>query len=196
MAQPPPLSHNPYLPPQTRPFPTPQAPRQQPGAVAQAVMSGVRFKIVPYVFSVVIMSFRRNMGGIQPVSTGSWPVGSVIGAVIITMLFGWWGFPWGIIWSIPVLFQLWNGGRDVTSQMLIAEVGPLDAKQILAAAPRPRPPAGLWVARGIILLPPLLIALLFVTAASTASTRRSGKRATAPAAQERPASTVPRKIEN
>lgn len=142
----------------------PQAPppipaSESPGLV-EAVMAGQRLVIVPYVFSVVILSFKRSMGGVHLVKTGGWPMGKIFGASCITALFGWIGMPMGIIWTVICLFYLWSGGKDVTRAVLAASVGEAEAKRILKTAPKPKLPASIWFVRMIIVIPMTLLTLL------------------------------------
>jgi hypothetical protein len=37
---------------------------------------------------------------------------------MVTLLFGWWGIPWGIIYTFSTLFKNINGGRNVTTEVL------------------------------------------------------------------------------
>ena len=125
--------------------------------VVDQVMDGTRFVTIPYVFSIVILSFQRSMGGVHVVRTGEWPGGKMIQATFITCLFGWWGFPFGILFSILSCFHLFFGGRDVTREILERAVSKEEARKILRAAKKPKLPASIWVVRAIILAPLLLL---------------------------------------
>jgi len=37
---------------------------------------------------------------------------------LISLLLGWWGFPWGPIYTIGAVAKNCSGGRDVTAQIL------------------------------------------------------------------------------
>ena len=131
-----------------------------------AVLQGSRFIVVPYNFSIVILAFKRSMGGVKFVAPGQWPMGEVFGATAITGLFGWWGFPFGLIWTVANLFHLWNGGRDVTQQVLAAEIGPVEAKRVIRASHKAKLPAGIWGVRALIAMP-LCLFLGFVLLVAT-----------------------------
>ena len=124
--------------------------------VVKAVMAGKRYVIYPYVASLLILTFRRSIGSVRVVETGNWPMGPLFGAATITTLFGWWGFPWGIIWSPVALYNHWRGGHDATKDILSDVVGATEAKRILAIAPRPSPPLTIWLVRLLILGPIIL----------------------------------------
>ena len=135
--------------------------------VVKAVMAGKRYVIYPYVASLLVLTFRRNMGSVRLVETGNWPMGPLFGAATITTFFGWWGFPWGIIWSPLALFNLWCGGRDATKEILTDVVGGPEAKRILSIAPKPSPPLSIWLTRLLILVPVSLVGSVFFAIAQS-----------------------------
>lgn len=95
---------------------------------------------IPYVISVVVLTFQRNMGGgLHEIRTGEYPIGKMIPAALVTVLIGFWGFPFGILFSILTCFYLWKGGRDATREILEDAVGREEALKILKAAPNPNP---------------------------------------------------------
>ena len=38
--------------------------------------------------------------------------------ILISVLLGWWGIPWGPIWTIQSLYINLKGGKDITSEVL------------------------------------------------------------------------------
>ena len=138
---------SPYAPPVTDPV----VPAGRPATLVEAVQAGHRFYLVPYVISAVVITFRRNMGQVHEVSDGKWPVLPIAGATLLTSLLGWWGFPWGVAFSFATLIRLWNGGKDVTKDLLQQAVGTEEAKRILAAAPKPVKPPSFLLLRLLVL---------------------------------------------
>src|SRR5258708_1818339 len=60
----------------------------------------LRLAVFPWVVSIVIMSFKRAAVGIYCPSCRSsekWKY------IAISALFGWWGFPWGLFWTLEAL---------------------------------------------------------------------------------------------
>jgi hypothetical protein len=160
---PPPLPEtNPYSAPasdQTSHVPQTSSEHQE---LVSLVMEGTRFITIPYAFSIIILSFRRSMGSVHQVDSVNWPISQVILAAVITTLFGWWGIPFGVIWSILSLFYLWSGGRDSTREILTSAIGPMEAKRVLSIARKPTLPPSIWLVRAIILIPIIaFLALLF-----------------------------------
>lgn len=143
--------------PKPPPLPVPDHP------LVTEVMQGKRYVTYPFVFSILILSFQRSVGGVRVVETGKWPVGPLFGAAVVTILFGWWGFPWGLLWTPLALFHLWNGGRDSTRDILSKAIGVPEARRVLSLAPKARPPAAIWFVRSLILFPVLLIGSLFIS---------------------------------
>ena len=146
--------------PKPPPLPLPSHP------MVEEVMSGCRFVTHPYVVSLLIISLNRTLGGIQVIGRGPWPLGNLFGATLISLIFGWWGFPWGILWTPIALYHLWRGGRDCTEAFLIEAVGHADARRVLAAAPKPKAPPAIWIVRLLILVPVLAFGFLFTAIAS------------------------------
>lgn len=90
---------------------------RRPEQIADEVRRGGRFVFYQYCFSVLIMSFKRAspIYYIPPGQSGVTP-GLLWSA--ISFFVGWWGFPWGFIWTPMVIFKNFTGGTDVTSEAL------------------------------------------------------------------------------
>jgi hypothetical protein len=83
---------------------------------------GAKLVVYQYVISVVILTFRRN-SPLQLVPADSSAAAKSLPWTLLTFLLGWWGFPFGLIYTPMVLFQNLKGGRDVT-QAVIAKLRP------------------------------------------------------------------------
>jgi len=121
--------------------------------VVAEVLAGKRYVTYPYVVSVLVLTFRRSLGDARLVATNQWPMGPLFFATILTMTFGWWGFPWGLVKTPLALLDLWKGGHDYTREMLSVIAGAPEAKRILSIAPQPKPPTAIWLVRSVILMP-------------------------------------------
>jgi hypothetical protein len=51
---------------------------------------------------------------------GESAVGRSFGFSLISLVLGWWGFPWGPIYTISSLVTNLGGGKDVTSEVVMA----------------------------------------------------------------------------
>ena len=87
--------------------------------IAEAVEQGGKFVIYEYCLSVLVMTFKRP-SDIYFVPAGSSRVGKVAGYIVLSLLGGWWGIPWGPIYTIGSLFTNLRGGRDVTNEVLLS----------------------------------------------------------------------------
>lgn len=81
--------------------------------------NGAKFVVFRYCFSILILTFRHN-SGIYFIKSGESTIKYSIGFTLITFLFGWWGIPWGPIYSIGALYTNLTGGKDVTMELLNA----------------------------------------------------------------------------
>jgi preprotein translocase subunit SecE len=78
----------------------------------------IRFAVFPYVVSVLFMSFRRQFAGVWCAQhRRRWQ----IFASSITASLGWWGIPYGFIWTPMALVKLVRGGiqpPEINDQLL------------------------------------------------------------------------------
>ncbi|MBP6661129.1 MAG: hypothetical protein KA174_10620 [Chitinophagales bacterium] len=78
---------------------------------------GAKFIYFSYTISILVMTFRRS-SSIYFVSGGeshwsySWKY------TLISLLFGWWGIPWGFIYTPMSIISNISGGKDVTQSVL------------------------------------------------------------------------------
>ncbi len=87
---------------------------------------GGKFVVFQYCVSIVVMTFKRSsdihfVRANQPTATKALPY------CLISLLVGWWGIPWGPIWTVSTTYRNLAGGLDVTASVL----------QQLAAPPAP-----------------------------------------------------------
>lgn len=87
------------------------------------VAKGGRFVYYMFCVSVLVMSFRRSSPVIYIRSGGSRVVPGLSWS-LLTFVVGWWGIPWGPIFSIQSIVANMAGGKDVTSQIVRQPVGP------------------------------------------------------------------------
>jgi hypothetical protein len=84
------------------------------------VESGGKFVVYQYTISIVVMTFK-NASDIYFVRSGeqAWVKG--LPYTVLTLLMGWWGIPWGPIYSVGSLYRNLSGGHDVTQEILAGE---------------------------------------------------------------------------
>ena len=77
---------------------------------------GGKFVIFQYCISAIVVTFKRS-SDIYFVRANENPVRKGIGFTIITLLFGWWGIPWGPIFTLQVLAHNLSGSWNVTQSI-------------------------------------------------------------------------------
>jgi hypothetical protein len=85
--------------------------------VQEEVNRGGKFVIFNYCFSVVVLTFKRPTD-IYFIRADQNAFLKSLPWTMVTLLFGWRGIPWGIIYTFSTLFKNINGGRNVTTEVL------------------------------------------------------------------------------
>lgn len=91
--------------------------RRTVGELREEVKRGARFVVYEYAISLLVVTWRRSSPvyyippGLSPAAF-HWPYS------MITLVLGWWGFPWGPAFTIGAVRDNLRGGRDVTIKML------------------------------------------------------------------------------
>ena len=85
--------------------------------INEELMRGGKFIVFKYCISIIIMTFNRK-SDIHFIKNGESAFPKSIGYTILTFILGWWGFPWGPIYTIGALFTNLGGGQDVTKEIL------------------------------------------------------------------------------
>lgn len=78
---------------------------------------GGKFVIFQYCISIVVMTFKRG-SDIHFIKVGEPTLSKSMGYSILTFFLGWWGFPWGPIYTIGSLYHNFRGGKNVTDEVL------------------------------------------------------------------------------
>ena len=81
------------------------------------VSRGGRFVVYGYCVSLLILTFKRS-SDITFVRAGQSPVVAGLGWTFLSFFLGWWGFPWGLIYTPWSLFENLSGGKDVTVEVM------------------------------------------------------------------------------
>ena len=78
---------------------------------------GGKFVVFQYCFSIIIMTFKRG-SDIHFIKSGESAASKSIGFTLLSLVFGWWGFPWGPIYTIGSVYTNLSGGKDITQEIL------------------------------------------------------------------------------
>ena len=85
--------------------------------IQNEVYSGGKFLQFSFCVSLIVVSFRRS-SAVYFIKEGESAFVKGLPFSFISLLFGWWGIPWGIIYTIGCLYTNTGGGKDLTDQMM------------------------------------------------------------------------------
>ncbi len=91
----------------------PDIPRQQILAQLQA---GTRIIVFQYCFSYFYFSHKRNSPAFF-VKFGETLWNRGMKYSLFSLFLGWWGVPWGPVWTISTIYRNFNGGIDITERV-------------------------------------------------------------------------------
>lgn len=87
-----------------------------PDQLQRELESGGRFVFFEYCISLFLVTLRRP-SRVVFLRAGECGVVRGLPYTLVSLLLGWWGIPWGIIFTPLVLVTNLRGGRDVTEQV-------------------------------------------------------------------------------
>ena len=90
--------------------------------IARELDRGGKFVVFEYTISIILMTFKRA-SKVRFVKAGEGTFMASMPYTLITLCFGWWGIPWGPIYSFMALFSNLSGGKDVTADVLASMQG-------------------------------------------------------------------------
>ena len=84
--------------------------------LAKELGRGAKFVIYQYSISIVLLSFKRG-SDIYFVRSNESAVVKGLPYTLLSLVAGWWGIPWGPIFTIGALYNNLRGGKDVTTEV-------------------------------------------------------------------------------
>lgn len=90
--------------------------------VRQLVAAGGKFVVFSYTLSFLIITLRRS-SGVVLIRPGENALVKGLPYTLLSLVLGWWGIPWGFIYTPMSLYQNLSGGRDVTSEIMASLPG-------------------------------------------------------------------------
>jgi hypothetical protein len=102
------------------------------GELEFELQRGAKFVLFQYCVSVIVLTFRRP-SDIYFLGQGENAVMKGLLFTLLSLAAGWWGIPWGPIYTIQSIYNNSRGGKDVTQ----AVVNSLRAQAAPAPAPIP-----------------------------------------------------------
>ncbi len=88
-----------------------------PQEVRALVNQGGKFVIYKYCISIIVASFN-NPSDIYFIKPNHSRITPAIGFLITNLLLGWWGIPWGPIYTLGNVGTILGGGKDVTNEVM------------------------------------------------------------------------------
>lgn len=79
---------------------------------------GAKFVMYQYTISVILMTYKRS-SDIYFVRADENSIAKGLPFTIMSIVMGWWGFPWGPIHTISSLYQNLSGGKDITKDVML-----------------------------------------------------------------------------
>lgn len=85
--------------------------------INEEVQQGAKFVSYTYCISIILMTFKRP-SDIFFIKSGESAIAKGLPYTFLSLLLGWWGIPWGPIYTLAALFSNTGGGKDITPEVL------------------------------------------------------------------------------
>jgi hypothetical protein len=90
---------------------------------------GARIVCYNYCVSLLVITFRRSSDAYF-IPAGENAVAKGLPWSLLTLVMGWWGIPWGPIFSVQSLVVNFKGGKDLTASFSAAMTRPVPATAV------------------------------------------------------------------
>ena len=87
------------------------------GHLQQEIQQGGKFVVYQYCISLLVITFKRS-SNIYFISHDSSAVVKGLPFTLLSLVLGWWGIPWGPIYTIQSVWVNFQGGKNVTNEVL------------------------------------------------------------------------------
>ncbi|RYZ18872.1 MAG: hypothetical protein EOP49_49090 [Sphingobacteriales bacterium] len=81
------------------------------------VKMGSRFVVFPYTVSIVLATFKRS-SSIYFIHPEEKSIKYSYKHILANGVAGWWGLPWGPIYTVQSLYHQLSGGKDITDEVM------------------------------------------------------------------------------
>jgi hypothetical protein len=78
------------------------------------IQRGAKLVCYQYCISIVVMTFRRS-SDVCYIPAGESAVIKGLPWTVLSLVAGWWGIPWGPIFTVQSLVTNFKGGKDLTA---------------------------------------------------------------------------------
>ena len=89
----------------------------KPGELEFEIQRGGKFVLFQYCISIIVITFRRP-SDVYFLRQGESAVAKGLPFTLLSLVAGWWGIPWGPIYTIQSIYNNSRGGKDVTQAIL------------------------------------------------------------------------------
>lgn len=87
-----------------------------PDQIRFEIQRGAKFVFFQYCVSVLIVTFKRP-SPVYFIPAEQSALGKGLPWTLLTLVAGWWGIPWGPIYTVQSLVVNLKGGKDVTAEL-------------------------------------------------------------------------------
>ena len=87
------------------------------GELQQELQQGGKFVMYQYCISILILTFKRS-SNVYFIRHEENAILKGLPFTLLTLLLGWWGIPWGPIYTIQSVWVNFQGGKNVTKEVL------------------------------------------------------------------------------
>jgi len=87
------------------------------GELQQELQQGGKFVMYQYCISILILTFKRS-SNVYFIRFEENAIVKGLPFTLLSLLLGWWGIPWGPIYTIQAVWNNFKGGKDVTKEIL------------------------------------------------------------------------------
>ena len=85
--------------------------------IQDEVACGGKFVRFPFCISLIVVTFRFS-SAVHFIKREESAFVKGFPFTVLTFLFGWWGIPWGPVYTIGTLIANFRGGKNVTHEMM------------------------------------------------------------------------------
>ena len=85
--------------------------------IRDLVADGGKFVMYKYCISIVVMTFNRPTD-VYFIKPGKSAFAKGVGPLLTNVVLGWWGLPWGPIYTIGNIAKIFMGGTEITDEVL------------------------------------------------------------------------------
>lgn len=83
----------------------------------EELANGAKLVYFEYCISILVMTFKRS-SDLTFIKKDESAFVKGLGYTLLSLVLGWWGIPWGPIYTIGAVIKNCQGGKDVTAHFL------------------------------------------------------------------------------